>query len=77
MFLRHLPDLVSTSLYLYDLCIIHRYAFDMEWTEEAKEMMENKANNTFGNLKTIDVFHVTENAIKEMQKYNILISIQN
>ena len=49
----------------------------MEWTEEAKEMMENKANNTFGNLKTIDVFHVTENAIKEMQKYNILISIQN
>ena len=30
--------------------------------------MQNEANNIFGNLKAIDIFHVVEIAIKNIQK---------
>lgn len=31
-------------------------------------MMQNEANNIFGNLKAIDIFHVAGIAIKNMRK---------
>lgn len=30
-------------------------------------MLQNKANNIFGNLKATDIFHVVENVIIKMQ----------
>lgn len=48
MSLKHLLYLVTDSLPLHNLCIIYRNAFDMDWTKEVEEMLQNEANNIFG-----------------------------
>lgn len=58
MSLKYLLDLVTASLCLYNLCITHGDAFDMDQTKEAEEMMQNEINNTFENLKGTNISHV-------------------
>lgn len=38
----------------------------MDWIKEAKNWMQNKANNVFENLKAIDIIYVVKRAINEM-----------
>lgn len=40
---------------------------NMEWAKDVEELMQNNANNVFAIIRAIDMFYVTENAIKEMQ----------
>ena len=60
-------DLVTTCIYLDNLCLIHGDGFDMQWAKEAEQEMQNFQNESFGNLENIDMFHIVEVSIQQMK----------
>lgn len=74
--LEHVPDLVTACICLHNLCIIHGDEFDMQWAKEAEKVMEAERDATFGQLKSVDIFHsaiegiATMRAVQGLQQIN-------
>ena len=66
--LRTIPDIVTASLCLHNLRIIHSDEFDLNWAKCVKEDMKMTSTKTFGDLRNINRFYVLEAGIAEMRK---------
>ncbi len=60
-----------TCICLHNMCIANLDGFDMDWALEAQREAQTKANSTFGNIKRVDLFKATKEAIKEMKRLQI------
>jgi len=65
--LRHVPNLITTCLFLHNLCIIHKDNFNMQWFEEVIREMEHMKEKVFGNLKETNLYYIVEQAIQDMK----------
>ena len=63
-----MPNIVTASLYLYNLRILENDAFDMDWTKSAKEELQREANMTLGRMYERDRFMSLELSLKEMKE---------
>ncbi len=64
--LQNILDVIMVCICPHNLCIIHGDNFDMEWVQEAKQTMQMETNHLLGQFRHKDMFHVVEQAIKEM-----------
>jgi hypothetical protein len=65
--LHNVPDVVTACICLHNFCLIHTDGFDMRWAKQAEEEMEQTRFGIFGKLHNIDMFHIAETSIKQMQ----------
>ena len=66
--LRNVPDIVTASLSLHNLCIIQKDEFNMEWAVDVEKDLQEETNMSFGNLQNIDMFKVLEASLREMRE---------
>jgi len=48
--LRNLPDIVTASLCLHNLCILENDEFSMDWAKEAEKELQIEANLSLGRM---------------------------
>ena len=66
--LQNVLDIVTTSLYLYNLCILENDDFDMDWVRNAEVELQKEANMTLGRMHERDRFMSLESSLKEMKE---------
>ncbi|CAA9512094.1 MAG: hypothetical protein AVDCRST_MAG96-2509 [uncultured Segetibacter sp.] len=66
--LRNLPNIITASICLHNLCIIEDDEFDMDWAKAAEIELQEEANKALGNMHETDMFHVLESSLKEMRE---------
>ena len=66
--LRNVPDIVTASFCLHNLCIIQKDEFNMEWAVDVEKDLQEETNMSFGNLQNIDMFKVLEASLREMRE---------
>jgi hypothetical protein len=62
--LHHLLNIVTTILYLHNLCILHGDAFNMDWAREVEMEMQAETNDKLGDFQNKNMFHIACNTIK-------------
>ena len=67
MLLRNVPDIVTASLCLHNLCIIQKDEFNIEWVVDAKKNLQEETNRFSRNLQNINMFKVLEVSLREMR----------
>ena len=65
--LRSIPDMVTACLCLHNLCVIHGDEFDLNWARNAEEELKKASEESFGNFRDVDLFHVLQSGISEMR----------
>ena len=66
--LQNVPDIVTASLCLHNLCILENDDFDMDWARSAKEELQREANMALGRMHERDRFMSLESSLKEMKE---------
>ena len=66
--LQNVPDIVTTSLCLYNLCILENDNFDMDWTRSAEEELQREANMALDRMHERDRFISLKSSLKEMKE---------
>ncbi len=66
--LRNLPDIVTATLCLHNMCILENDKFDMDWAKVAEKELQDEANKKLGNFQVRDMFHVLESSLREMRE---------
>jgi hypothetical protein len=74
--LRHLPNLFTTCICLYNLCIIYKDNFDNAWAEESEKLMQEKSTVYLGQIELLDIFLAAVQVIKEMRRYMKLDDVE-
>ena len=68
MSLQNVPDIITASLCLHNLCILENDDFDMDWARSAEEELQREANMTLGRMHERDRFMSLESLLKEMKE---------
>lgn len=68
MSFHHLLNIVTTILYLHNLCIIHGDTLNMDWTRKVEMEMQTKENGKLGDFQNKDMLHIACNTIKQMKR---------
>ena len=66
--LQNVPDIVTASLCLHNLCILENDDFDMDWARSAEEELQREANMALGRMHERDRFMSLECSLKEMKE---------
>ena len=66
--LQNVPDTVSASLYLHNLCILENDDFDMDWARNAQEELQRETNMALGRMHEWDRFMSLDSSLKEMKE---------
>ena len=66
--LQNVPDIVTASLCLHNLCILENDDFDMDWARTAKEELQKEANTVLDRIHENDRFMSLEPSLKEMKE---------
>ena len=67
--LHHLPNLITTCIYLHNLCIIHKDNFDNVWVEESEKLIQEESTVNLGQIEMSDIFLAVVQVAKEMHRY--------
>jgi hypothetical protein len=62
-----IPDMVTACLCLHNLCLIHGDEFDLNWARSAEEELKKASQESFGDFRDVDLFHVLQSGISEMK----------
>ena len=68
MSFQNVPNIMTASLYLYNLCILENDDFDMDWTRSTQEELQREANMALGRMHERDRFMSLESSLKEMKE---------
>ena len=66
--LQNVPDIVTATLCLYNLCILENDDFDMDWAKSAEEKLQREASMALGRMHERDRFMSLESSLKEMRE---------
>ena len=66
--LQNVPDIVTASLCLHNLCILENDDFDMDWAKSVEEELQRKTNMALGRIHERDRFMSLESSLKEMKE---------
>ena len=66
--LSNVPDIVTASLCLHNLCILENDEFCMDWAKDAERELQAEANISLGNMQQTDMFHALESSLREMRE---------
>jgi len=66
MQLQNILGVIMLCIYLHNPCIIHGDNSNMEWVQKANYTMQMETNHLLGQFQHKDMFHVVEQAIKQM-----------
>ena len=64
--LRHVPNLVTACIRLYNLCIIHKDKFDLDWAKEGERLMQRESLEQIGQLEKPNIFMAVVEAAEKM-----------
>ena len=65
---QNVPDIVTASLCLLNLCILENDDFDMDWARSAEEELQREENMALGRMHERDRFMSLESSLKEMKE---------
>ena len=66
--LQNMPNIVTTSLCLHNLCTLENDGFGMDWTRNVEEELQREANMALGRMHEKDRFMSLESSLKEIKE---------